>query len=103
MRFGSVVVPKGYEAAFQRAIWTFQHQRVFDRHTQQLVHLKPLPTGGLAASPGVPDPLSDDYADLGFLGAPMTDALARRIAAGTLYRHYVQYAVCNILDRNLRT
>lgn len=84
MRFGAVTMPNGYEAAFQRAIWTFQHQRVYDAATQQLVHLRPLPAGGLVGPPGLPDPLSNEYADLSFLGASISNKLARQIATGKL-------------------
>lgn len=83
MRFGGVTVPQGYEAAFQRAIWTFQHQRVFDSLTKQIVHLRPLPEGGLCPTPGIADVLQADDQSLDFLGPPLTDAIASEIAAGS--------------------
>ena len=49
LRFSGVSVPRDYEQGFQRALWTFQHQRVWCPHRKQLVHLRPLPQGGLAA------------------------------------------------------
>lgn len=49
LRFSGVSVPRDYEQGFQRALWTFQHQRVWCPHRKQLVHLRPLPAGGLAA------------------------------------------------------
>lgn len=75
-------MPQGYEAAFQRAIWTFQHQRVFDSMTKQIVHLRPLPEGGLCPTPGIADGLQADDQSLDFLGPPLTDAIASEIAAG---------------------
>lgn len=83
MRFASVMVPRGYEAAFQRAIWTFLHQRVFDAESGRLVHLTPLPPGGLLPAPGVTGALPEDDPGLSFLGPPLDDTLAARIAAGT--------------------
>jgi len=49
LRFSGVSVPRDYEQGFQRALWTFQHQRVWCPQRKQLVHLRPLPEGGLAA------------------------------------------------------
>ena len=49
LRFSGVSVPRDYEQGFQRALWTFQHQRVWCPQRKQLVHLRPLPNGGLAA------------------------------------------------------
>ena len=34
LRLGGTSVPKAFEAAFQRSIWTFHHQRVYDPRTQ---------------------------------------------------------------------
>ena len=78
-----MTVPKGYEGAFQRAIWTFRHQRVFDDITKQIVHLRPLPEGGLAAALDIQDALPEDDPDLSFLGPPIAPDLATKIAAGT--------------------
>ncbi len=49
LRFSGVSVPRGYEAAFQRALWTFRHQRVYCADARALVTLAPLPAGGLGA------------------------------------------------------
>ena len=49
LRFSGVTVPRGYEAAFQRALWTFRHQRVYCARARALVPLRPLPAGGLAS------------------------------------------------------
>ncbi len=50
LRSSGVTVPAGYEAAFQRALWTYRHQRVYCADARTLVPLRPLPAGGLAAS-----------------------------------------------------
>lgn len=78
-------VPREYETGFQRALWTFRHQRVFCPTARALVHLRPLPQGGLAdgvlvlaALPG------KDEADLPFLGPCLLDAVAEAIAKGAL-------------------
>ena len=49
LRFSGISVPRDYEQSFQRALWTFQHQRVWCPQRKQLVHLHPLPVSGLAA------------------------------------------------------
>ena len=54
LRFSGVSVPRDYEQGFQRALWTFQHQRVWCPLRKQLVHLHPLPQGGLAAGNSPP-------------------------------------------------
>ena len=85
MKFSNVSVPRGYEAAFQRAIWTFHHQRVFDPEARRVVHLKPLPPGGLVAETGVTGALPEDDPGLSFLGPLLDDNLAARIAAGKIF------------------
>ena len=84
---GRVAVPPGYEAAWARAVWTFRHQRVFCPSARTMVHVSPLPAGGLALPDGTPlvggeggeeggeDPLA-------FLGPVLPPALAAAIAAG---------------------
>ena len=37
-----------YEAGFQRALWTFRHQRVYCPRRRRLVHLRDLPPGALS-------------------------------------------------------
>ena len=53
LRFSGTSVPRDYEQSFQRALWTFQHQRVWCPQRKQLVHLRPLPQDGLAAGTDV--------------------------------------------------
>ncbi len=83
LRFSGVGVPREYETGFQRALWTFRHQRVFCPSARRLVNLRPLPPGGLAdgvlvlaALPGKGE------ADLPFLGPVLPDAVAEAIAVG---------------------
>ena len=47
LRFSGISVPRDYEQQFQRAIWTFRHQRVWCPRRRQLVHLRELPESGL--------------------------------------------------------
>ena len=54
LRFDGVQVPQGYEVKFQRALWTFRHQRVYCARRQAAVHLTEPPGGSLAAQAAVP-------------------------------------------------
>jgi exonuclease-1 len=47
LRFNGTPIPKDYEVAFQRALWAFRHCRVYCAAAGGLVHLEPLPPGGL--------------------------------------------------------
>jgi exonuclease-1 len=83
LRFSGTPVPHGYEVGFQRALWTFRHQRVYCPVRRALAHVRPLPTGGLAdgvlvvaALPGRAE------AGLPFLGPPLPDDVAWAIASG---------------------
>lgn len=84
LRFSGVSVPRDYEQGFQRALWTFQHQRVWCPQRKQLVHLRPLPEGGLAAVDAVPSALADGDADHDFLGPVQPDAVMQKVAEGEL-------------------
>ncbi len=46
-RGGVGPVPEGYEQRFQRALWYFKHAVVYSPGQRKLVHLTPLPEGGL--------------------------------------------------------
>ncbi|OVA00201.1 XPG/Rad2 endonuclease [Macleaya cordata] len=39
LRYNTVLVPPLYEQSFKKALWTFQHQRVYDPVTEDIVHL----------------------------------------------------------------
>ncbi len=81
LRF-SCAVPRTYEEDVQRAIWTFRHQRVFCPRARRLVHLRPLPAGGLASTAAVPSAVAPGDEALDFLGPLLPDDIACRIAAG---------------------
>ncbi|KAK9820784.1 hypothetical protein WJX74_002931 [Apatococcus lobatus] len=92
LRYSGTSVPPGYEAACQRAVWTFRHQRVWSAQQGRMVHLTPLPEAGLQAtmaSAGAASgsqegsqPLVDEALD--FLGPLLADDTARSIAVGDL-------------------
>ncbi|KAK9918966.1 hypothetical protein WJX75_008347 [Coccomyxa subellipsoidea] len=85
LRFSGVKVPREYESEFQRALWTFRHQRVYCPTAHAMVHLRPLPPGGLADGVLVLAALpSKEEADLPFLGPMLPDAVAEAIAVGDL-------------------
>ncbi|KAJ9565784.1 hypothetical protein OSB04_001750 [Centaurea solstitialis] len=43
LKFSGIAVPLLYEESFRKAIMTFQHQRVYDPLTEDIVHLSDLP------------------------------------------------------------
>ncbi|GMH15739.1 hypothetical protein Nepgr_017580 [Nepenthes gracilis] len=71
LRYSTMAVPPLYEQLFNKAIWTFQHQRVYDPNVEDIVHLSnvsdnidedldflgPYPTSKAIAE-GVFDPIS---------------------------------------------
>jgi len=92
---GRVSVPPGYEAAWARAVWTFRHQRVWCPTSRTVVHVSPLPPGGLALPDGTPLAAAEGEGEggggggegaapdpLAFLGPDLPPALAAAIAAG---------------------
>ena len=81
LRFSGVSVPRDYEQGFQRALWTFQHQRVWCPLRKQLVHLHPLPQGGLAA------------------GTPRLNCAASSLHA---LENYLDWPECATLEHNLQ-
>lgn len=84
LRYSGISVPRSYEADLQRALWTFRHQRVVDPATRRMVHLQPLPDGGLAAAAAqLPAAVTQlDPNELDFLGPLLPDAVVRGIASG---------------------
>lgn len=81
LRF-SCSVPRTYEEDVQRALWTFRHQRVFCPQQRRVVHLRPLPEAGLAATAAVPSAVAPGNEALEFLGPLLPDDVACQIAAG---------------------
>ena len=85
LRLSGTTVPRTYEAAFQRAIWTFHHQRVYDPAAKTMVHLRPLPQTGLdpACLPEEPGSQGSPSLDvLSFLGPLLPDHVCCHVAAG---------------------
>ena len=88
LRYNGTSVPREYEAQVQLAIWTFRHQLVFDPASRRLVHLNPLPAGGLANDVAQLPPATQlDPENLEFLGPALPDDIAAGIAAGNLNPH----------------
>ena len=88
LRYNGTSVPRDYEAQVQLAIWTFRHQLVFDPSSRRLVHLNPLPAGGLATDVAqLPVGTRLDPERLEFLGPSLPDNIAAGIAAGDLNPH----------------
>lgn len=54
LRFDGTKIPEGYERRVQRALWTFQHQRVYCPRRRACVHLNEVAGGDLAAGARVP-------------------------------------------------
>ncbi|KAJ8465064.1 hypothetical protein OPV22_027616 [Ensete ventricosum] len=45
IRYSAVSVPPLFEESFRKAIWAFQHQRVYDPAKEDIVHLTAIPLG----------------------------------------------------------
>ena len=83
LRFSGVAIPREYEERLQRTLWVFRHQRVFCPRAGTVVHLRPLPPGGLGARDvDVMSAVPHGEDPLDFLGPMMEDGVARGIAAG---------------------
>ncbi|XP_021294238.1 exonuclease 1 isoform X2 [Herrania umbratica] len=93
LRYSSVSIPPLYEELFKRAIFTFQHQRVYDPIIEDVVHLS-----------DISDNIGDD---LDFLGPLIPQHIAQGIARGDLdpFTQMPFQGVSNssqlVLDRNL--
>eukprot|EP00887_Chlorella_sp_A99_P001047 scaffold14.g1047.t1 len=84
LRFAGTPVPDGYLARFQRALWTFRHQRVFCPRRRRVVTLTEVPGGDLAADARVPEAAALAEGEADFLGPPVPDEVACAVAAGDL-------------------
>eukprot|EP01084_Bolivina_argentea_P269535 458112_1 len=80
--------PNDYEIQFNRAVLTFLHQRVYDIHTDKLIHLNPLTDAVKKYSTKFKD------AKLDFLGKSMDADIAKKIAKGMIDAR-------DLLSRNL--
>ncbi|XP_062016654.1 exonuclease 1 [Rosa rugosa] len=70
LKYSTVSVPPLYEESFKKAIMTFQHQRVYDPVSQDIVHLSDLSV--------------DVEENLDFLGPSIPQHIAKGIADGDL-------------------
>ncbi|KAG1668814.1 hypothetical protein FOA52_004908 [Chlamydomonas sp. UWO 241] len=87
LRFKGTTVPRDYEERLQRALWVFRHQRVYCSRAKAIVHVQPLPQGGIgAADVHVMSavPAGEDATTLDFLGPMMDSDLAQGIATGVI-------------------
>ncbi|XP_007025234.2 PREDICTED: exonuclease 1 [Theobroma cacao] len=93
LRYSSVSIPPLYEESFKKAIFTFQHQRVYDPIIEDVVHLS-----------DISDNIGDD---LDFLGPSIPQHIAQGIARGDLDPFTqmpfqgVSYSSQLVLDKNL--
>ena len=85
LRFDGVVAPKGYEIKFQRALWTFRHQRVYCPRRRELVHVTEIPGGSLAAHAAVPAAAELLEGEIDFLGPHLPVHVAQGIAEGRIH------------------
>lgn len=84
LRFDGVQVPQRYEIKFQRALWTFRHQRVYCPRRKAAVHLTELPGGSLEAHAAVPAAAELQDGEPHFLGPHIPDDIAQGVAEGVL-------------------
>jgi hypothetical protein len=84
LRFSGTSVPRDYEEQFQRAVWTFRHQRVFCPQRHTLLHLRDIPASGLWLSGQQLD------GSLDFLGPNLPDDIAKAIAVGESESRHLQ-------------
>ncbi|KDE08346.1 hypothetical protein MVLG_01386 [Microbotryum lychnidis-dioicae p1A1 Lamole] len=70
---GNLTVPRDYLEQFKRAEMTFLHQRIFCPIARALVHFTPLPPG-----------ITDAATEMPFVGAPLDEDVAQRLAEGEI-------------------
>ncbi|XXG77184.1 hypothetical protein AAC387_Pa08g1384 [Persea americana] len=70
LRYSAVSVPPTYDESFKKAMWSFQHQRVYDPTIEDIVHLTDIP--------------HDLGSDLDFLGPLLPQSVVKGIAKGEL-------------------
>jgi hypothetical protein len=87
LRFKGTSVPRDYEQRLQRALWVFRHQRVYCARAGAIVHVQPLPPGGIGAADvhvASAVPAGEDATTLDFLGPMMDAGMAQGIATGVI-------------------
>uniref|UniRef100_A0A6A7G7Y7 Exonuclease 1 n=1 Tax=Hirondellea gigas TaxID=1518452 RepID=A0A6A7G7Y7_9CRUS len=77
-------VTKEYEIEFRRAELTFLHQRVYNPKTRKIVHLNPIPEDLQVQSLPADGDFSKIDDSLDFLGPPISDDLAVKMASGII-------------------
>ncbi|PIA30599.1 hypothetical protein AQUCO_05500130v1 [Aquilegia coerulea] len=70
LKYNTVAVPPLYEESFKKALWAFQHQRVYNPAIEDIVHLTDIPF--------------DLFDDLDFLGPSISQDLVKGIARGDI-------------------
>ena len=84
LRLAGKTVPADYEARVARAVATYRHQRVWCEKEGRVVHLTPLPEGGLPACLATLAAATPDDDGTHFLGPPLEAAVAQGVAEGRL-------------------
>lgn len=82
LRWDGATIPQDYERRVQRALWTFQHQRVYCPRRCAVVHLHEVAGGGLQAGARVPAAAQLVGGEPDFLGPMLPDDVAQGIAEG---------------------
>ncbi|KAK1275541.1 Exonuclease 1 [Acorus gramineus] len=85
LRYSAVSVPPLYEENFKKAMWTFQHQRVYDPTSEDISHLTQIP--------------HDLGCDLDFLGPWIPQGCAQGIAKGDLDPFTKMPFQCGSIDK----
>jgi len=85
LRFDGTQAPPGYEIKFQRALWTFKHQRVFCPRRREIVPLTEPRGGSLAAQASVPAAAELVDGEVDFLGPHLPVHIGQGIAEGRLH------------------
>jgi exonuclease-1 len=85
LRFDGTQAPPGYEIKFQRALWTFKHQRVYCPRRREIVFLTEPRGGSLAAQASVPAAAELVDGEVDFLGPHLPVHIGQGIAEGRLH------------------
>ncbi|KAH7622041.1 hypothetical protein Ndes2526B_g02866 [Nannochloris sp. 'desiccata'] len=85
LRFDGTQAPPGYEIKFQRALWTFKHQRVYCPRRREIVPLTEPRGGSLAAQASVPLAAELVDGEIDFLGPHLPVHIGQGVAEGRLH------------------
>jgi exonuclease-1 len=100
LRFDGIQAPPGYELKFQRALWTFKHQRVYCPRRREIVPLAEPEGGSLAAKAAVPAAAELLDGEVDFLGPHLPVHIGQGIAEGRL--HPVTFQPMQLATTHLR-